>query len=594
MTDNPPDRRTLRVLRSVRKIEPAGDATGRALDRALATAQRLERTQHRPNKWKRVIMRSGIAAAILIAAAVVGWGIFANGEALAAPTWADVARQTAGIGTAHLDARTYRGGKLAERYEFWIKSGGLIRQRDYELVDGKMVATKGAIATPDAAVRWSERTRLAERVSTDNPYMAQAAAARTMEAVLGLSLLAEKPDPSITINGEYVKFVPGKQKHPADPTLRGFSLQPKASSAPPLPGLFAMLVYWFDGRSNTLRRITISQGEQRCDMAVELGPKLPEGWFKPDIPKGFVDAGAGVRPRLPEDVRAVYDHVAAARARFGDYRAVIWRDRTGGWPTHRESARGDQWRCDVIDWTTMYSAMQTGKNPRGYVKISPDGAFAKVWGQVTRDDYSLDMTAMTRQGRYAIIHYHLSGQGPRVSATLYDQLDEPGYARTFGPTLRFVAWPEWVSWEDLHSSGRDLREPLLRWRLLPADPAHPERVDVVGERKVTTGLSCVRYTFDRDKDWLCVRKEKRSAPRTEVWTIEEAARTPDGFWVPRRVTSSNPDYSLTCSVRRGPAKSEFFSWPKGIPQAVEAYAVLRSIQRPTSQPGDPPDAAKGK
>jgi len=51
--------------------------------------------------------------------------------AVAAPTWADMARQTAGIDRVHIDARMYAGSTIAQRAEIWIKAPGVIRTRGY-------------------------------------------------------------------------------------------------------------------------------------------------------------------------------------------------------------------------------------------------------------------------------------------------------------------------------------------------------------------------------------------------------------------------------------------------------------------------------
>lgn len=175
---------------------------------------------------------------------------------------------------------------------------------------------------------------------------------------------------------------------------------------------------------------------------------MPEGWFTPRIPKGYANVEAGVRPRLSEEVREVYDKVAAARRRFGNYRAVIWRDGTDGWPSYREAKLGNQWRADQIDWTIMHSAMHRG-NEGGYVRIGPGDPFRKLWGQVTRDNYELDMSALRRGNRYAIIHYDLTGRGPSVSAKVYASPMKHGYDDNWGPTLHELAWPEWVWSENL-------------------------------------------------------------------------------------------------------------------------------------------------
>jgi hypothetical protein len=582
MTGNLPDQEVeepLRTLRSVRRINPSADAASRALERALEAARQLAQDQHRVINWKRTIMRSGAAAAVLVGVAVVGWLSLGNRQAIAAPTWANVTQQTAGANPVHLELRTYREQELTRREDVWIKSPGMIRTRSYEPVDGKMVPVEGAVATPEAAVRWDERTRLAEHASTDNPYMAQSGAAGMIQAMLGMSLLADQPEANVKINGEQVKFAPVQQTHAADRTLRGFRLQTKDPAAA-LPDPFRSLVYWFDGRSNTLRRITATHDRQSGDIAVDLHPQLPTDWFEPKIPQGFYDVEAGVRPRLSPEVRKVYDRVAAARQRFGDYRAVIWRDGTGGWPTHREAGWGENWRCDMIDWGIMHAAIRAGDNPRGYVKIRPDDPFATLWKQVTRKDYEPEMTAMTWAGKYGIIHYKLSGRGPRVSARLYHALQD-GYEKYFAPSVRLAAWPEWIWWENRHPHGWSLKEPPIQWRLLPPDP-----------KQKSSGWTYAKYTLDRSKDWLCIRREQRFGKDNEVWTIEAFAQTPGGLWYPKRVTDARNTYDY--SLQRGAAEPAFFAWPEGVPAPEDAFFKLLSPTRAAGKPRELPETAKGK
>ncbi len=568
MTSRPPDRperEPLGTLRSVRGIQPNEQAVHRAVQRALAAAERVS-SQPRRVTWKGIIMRSGLAAAVLVIIVAASWLGMSGTDALAAPTWADLARQTSGIDQVHIAARVYKGRELMQRADFWVKSPGIIRSHTFELLDGKMVPTGFSIATPSAAVRWDERTRLGERTSTDNVYMTQSSAASTFEAVLGVSLIANRPEASITINGEQVAFAPVEEKHPEKPGLRGFRLVGKNSVEAVLPPPFTSMVYWFAERSNTLLRLTISMGEgegaQRQDMAVDFDPDIPPGWFDVALPAHCVDVAAGVAPRLSPDVRKVYDQVAAARKRFGDFRAVIWRDRTGGWPSFREATHGPQWRCDNIDWTDMHSAMLQG-NPQGYVKITPQDPFAKLWAQVNRPDYGLSLTALTwRDALAVVIHGQRAAQIQRAI--------KDGYETSLAPSLHMTAWPEWMWWENLNPHGWDLSTPPLTWRLGPPDPDQPEQVQAIGERP-RGHYTAIRYTFDRSKDWVCVGQEWEINPTDKrTWEVTAFGRTAEGLWYPSKATILGSRYEY--AVERGPADPAFFEYPKGMPEPVDAFA----------------------
>ena len=597
MTRNLPNRESrepLGSLRSVRRIEPTHEAAERAVERALAAV-------HGPTekasgyKWRKIIMRSGLAAAILLVIAVTGWLSVSGPNALAAPTWADVTRQTQGIDLVYIDVRGYQGATLTQRSEIWIKSPGIIRSHNYDLVDGKMVQTEGAIATPTAAVRWDERTMLGEHAATSNRYMMQSGVARTLEAMLGVSLLADQPEADIKINGEQVLFEPVAQKHAQDAKLRGFKLKSKSPTAPALPPPFSALEYWFAERSNTLCRLTLTMGEgeemQRSDMAVDFKPVLPPDWLKVKLPAGCIDVAGDLSARLAPEVRQVYDQVAAARKRFGDYRAVIWRNATGGWPSFREATRGEQWRCDTIDWTVMHEAMYT-HNPQGYVKIGPEDAFAELWEQVTRPDYELESSTMTWQGKLAILHYKLGGRGPRTSAQLCEAFNG-GHEKYIGPSLRMTAWPEWMWWENLQPHGWDLRTSPLRWRLGPADDAHPDRVQVIGECEKGS-YTLVKYTFDRSKDWLCVEQIWAHNDNDQMhWSITECGRTADGFWYPRKVAFRNSKYDY--AVNRGAAEPAFFEYPQSMPAPGDSFAQFEARADQAAAPArDVPPTAKGK
>ena len=326
----PPDDRLqqdpVHTLESVRHIQPRREAADRAIHLALRTAAAGEAHEQPCNSWNRFILRSGVAAAMLLAVGVIGWLGLTNSRALATPSWDDVLSLSAGIDTYYIDMHAFQDGNPVERGEMWVQSPGRIRVHEYESVEGQLKPTECSIATPEAAVRWDQRTRLAEITTTDNPYMVQSDVAHHFDAIIGASFLVSDPEAKIKINDEQVEFHPAGQSHPADPSLRGFKLHANDLALAIHPP-FDQLIYWFDRRANTLRRVTTTQvlaGESRyIDMAVAFAPPLPAGWFDPVIPDGYFDADAGVGPRLADDVKAVYDQIAAARQQFGDYRAVI-------------------------------------------------------------------------------------------------------------------------------------------------------------------------------------------------------------------------------------------------------------------------------
>ncbi|MEX0885830.1 MAG: hypothetical protein WD009_05260 [Phycisphaeraceae bacterium] len=541
----------------------------------------------------------GSAAAML---AVVAMLLFGEAGTLVSPTWADVVRQTRGVEAAHLDIRAYEGGRLVTRGEYFVQQPSTVRNHEYEIVDGEAVATEGAIMTPEGGVRWNERTRLGQRVRSDNPYVVSATAAEQMLGLLGMSLLADAGEQAVRINGDVVRFAQVQRRHPQDAELQGYALR-SAGGGPALPPPFNTMVYWFDGQTNELRRLsgtytpTGPRGEargeeQRVDVVVRLEPDLPADWFALEVPAEYHDVEAGVRPRLSPEVREVYDAVARAREAFGDYRAVIWRDTSGGWPMYREARRGERWRADEILWTVMHRAVH-GDNEQGFVRIGPSDPFEDVWEQVTREDYELQSSVMARGEHYALVHYNLGGRRPRVSAKLQESLIGFGDQLYWGHTLAQLAWPEWIWTENLHPHGWDLRHPPLAYHVLPANPDQPNLVEVVGERE-HPNWGYVRYTFDRSRDYLCVRREHRELrSRARVWQVEAFGQTPEGRWYPTRVRYAWPtvdggdleepasggntyQYAVDTSA---PAAGGFFAWPEGVPQPVDAFAGLRSLSR---------------
>ena len=149
--------------------------------------------------------------------------------------------------------------------------------------------------------------------------------------------------------------------------------------------------------------------------------------------------------------------------------------------------------------------------------------------------------------------------------------------------MRFVAWPPWVHWENLLPHGRDLSDPPLQWRLLPADPEHPNWAQVVGERD-RRDLFYVQYTFDRRRDWLCIRQEMRFLNRTHVLTVESMAQTSDGFWYPRQIQSNVTGgmHTYQYVVERGTADPGFFDYPDNAPPPVDRFAELLTQTQPTA------------
>ncbi len=593
----------LRTLRSVRKINPDDSATNRALQRAVGTIQNDMLKKSTSSSWKGVFMRSGIAASILIVTAAVVWFAASGPEAVANPTWNDIAQQFIGFDSVHISLIGHEDKELNGRGDIWIKSPGRFRSEFYEPVDGKIVKTQCAIGSSDKTVRWDERSKIGEYGSTDDPEKGVPVLIRTVEAFLSLRLLADTPEADATINGELVTFEPLNRPHPEDTTLRGFKLVPRDESSSKSLEFLPSLEYWFLGSSNTLSRLVIksknNDGKQGMELVLDFTPEIPDGWFEVRLPDYCTDYGAGLVGRLPEDVREVYDEVVAARKRFGNYRAVIWRDGVAGWPTNREAALGEKWRCDEIDWTVMHSAVYSGNNPRGFTKIGPRADFELLWEQVTRDDYELSRSAMTWEDKFALVYYKLSGRGPRSSGQLWERIGAGAFEwRDLSRAIWFVAWPEWVSWENLHHHGWEFNEPLLQWRLEPTDSKGAGLVEVVAERKEGE-LRYLKYTFDPQKDWLCVRQEYRDAwgDDADVVTIDEFAQTSDGFWYPRRVTCnvSGGQSSFEYAVSRSDVDDEFFVWPDSVPQPVDEFAEMEARALASDDGNvDLPDTAKGK
>lgn len=575
-----------RDLRTISRLMPDAEAADQAVARALNTSRMKHRARLRLIVWRAAIP-SAVAAALIL------WALVASPTGtLMSPTWADVTRQISDLKQVYFDVWVHRDDRIVERHELYVKPPTTIRAHNYRMIDNNPVLEGGSIMTSTGGIRWNAGTHLADHVTTDNPYVAGIDAAQTFLAMLGVGQLGASAT-DIQINANAVRFAPVEEKHPQTAGLRGFRLH-SLNEKVALPSPFDTLIYWFDAHDNTLRRVSFDKRQARADVRIDLHPSLPANWFSLEIPKGYVDADAPLRTRLSPEVRQVYDAVATARQRFGDYRAVIWRDQTGGWPSYREAVRGEQWRLDRIDWGVMHSAMHTG-NSQAFVRINPDDPFDKLWTQVTRSDYTLQNTAMVWQNRFAVIHYNLAGRGPRTSAKLYDNLLDNGYADYFGPALRFSAWPEWFTGENITPTGRDVREPLLTYRVLPADPQQPTLVDVVGERNSKHAWSYVRYTMDREKDYLCIRQELRRYPNEILlWETTDLKQTPDGKWYPRRIRFRGFTYDYAIDAHSSAGES-FFAWPDSVSAPTDAFAVLRKpIVTPSSPPLELPPTAKGK
>lgn len=583
------DRDVVRNLRELGRLRPDPERAQASVNRAIgqlsgaADEASAGSAGGRRQLWNWGLIMSttlGSAAAGIVIATLL---FLAPTSGIAAPTWNDVLKQAEGVRSAELIGHVYEQGELVDRSDLWVQAPSTIRSHDYELVDGKPIRSSGSITTRDGGVRFNFETNLANRVEADNPYITRPSYGRTILAVLGLASASERGSPEITINEASVEFAEVDEDHPYDQSLRGFALKPKQAEVE-LPPPFDTLVYWFDD-DNKLRRLSMTSARRGAhgeaeppmqwrDISVTLDPKVPNDWFAPRIPPGFHDVGAGVRPRFSEDVRKVYDAIAEAREAFGDYRAVIWRSETGGWPSYREARRGDAWRADMIDWGVLHSAMVQDNEP-GYVPIAPTDPMDKLWQQVTREDYELESTVIKYgDGPYAIVNYDLAGRGPRVSARLHESLIESRRLHT----LRQAAWPEWVWTENLHPHGWDLRVPPLEYRLLPPDPDRPGLIDVVGERD-HGNWGYVRYTFDRSRDYLCIRREfRRSGDQAHIWEVTAFDQTDEGRWYPKEMRYFNHVYRYVVDTS-APADEAFFAWPEAVPQPTEPSEELQSLTR---------------
>ncbi len=586
---------TWRALDGLSRYEPdAKDAT-RALDKAKLLLEQSQRGSQNVPRSRRWLMRISAAAAMVLVVMFIWMAIGPEGG-LTNPTWADVLKQTKDVRVAKLDVRSYQGKTLESRQEMYLQAPSTLRLHEYEYEDGKEVETEGAIVTPEGGVRWNASSGVAEHVEPDNAYVAPASSAKTILGLLGMTVQMDTPGAKIDINQTPVSFEPVNYKHPIDPDLRGYQLKPVDPEQNFGVPMLKALTFWFDKESNTLQRMTAAGSEQGYagewyDATVEFEPVLPTDWFDVKAPEGYVNVSDGLRARLPEDVRDVYDKAAAARETFGDYRALIW-SRQQGWglPIYVESRKGEQWRADELQWTS--NAFQAFAEARD---IEPGDVMSEAWSAMTGSGFKLQSSAIKFGDRYAMVNYGSGGRGPRISAQLQPTLLSAGYDNFWGQVLRVIAWPHWMDEENLHPHGRSIREPLLQWRLLPQDEAHPDWIDVIAERD-TNSRNYVRYTFDAAHDHLCIRREEREyGDRIEGWLVLGLAQTIEGKWYPKQVakytrTSDDPlphaselEPRFTYLVGPGAAAGSFFDWPEGVPQPANPYAALQSRRVSTEE-----------
>lgn len=597
---------TWRALDGLSKYQPETADAERALNKAMRSLRQHE-TQNRSFS-RRWLMRVSAAAAVVVVV-IIGWITFGPEGGLTSPTWADVLNQTLGVRVAKLDVHNYEGKTLVGRVEMYVQAPSTLRMQEYEYTDSKEVVTEGAIVTPEGGIRWNAGSGVAERVGPDNAYVAPASSAKMILGLLGMAIQMDTPETQIDINQTPVKFEPVNYAHPIESALRGYQLRPVSPEEKAGVPMFEMITFWFDPDSNSLQRMTFAESPEDYagewhDVLVAFEPVLESNWFEVKAPEGYLDASGDLRDRLPDDVRDVYDKAAAAREAFGDYRALIWSQRQGwGLPIYRESRKGKQWRADQLAWTNL--RFQEVAEVRG---IGPDGEMADAWLLMTEPEFEPDLSAIRWDGQFVLIYYHLSGRGPRVSASLYPNLATHGHDTYWGPTLRVVAWPRWMSWESEHPHGRDIREPLLEWRLLPKDVEHPDLVEVVAERDKESN-SYVHYTFDVAHDYVCVRQEVQEyRGQVKGRVVLELAQTSQGKWYPKRVAeytrssgddppaSNDLEARYTYLVGSGVAADDtFFTWPEGVPQPTDPFDRLRSRrftaeEKAAEEQGLPPTA----
>lgn len=590
------------VLRSITQITPDEQTTHTAVAKAIAALTQVDSPPPRRLRFKPIWSRSALAAAIVMLISVLGYLGLDNHQALAAPQWSDVMQLTAKIETTYFNGVVIKDGKEVERTEIWLNfTLPAARTYEYEPVDGKWEFTEASIITSTGVARWDARTKLGEISGPNNPYAPSFSSVQTFCAVLGLSVLNEAPDTKVTIDNDQVNLFATSRKHPTDPTLRGFMLKPLDPNAAALSWPYSTLTYWFEPSANNLKRITNDLGDRGwADVQVTLKPKLQDDWFDLTLPEGIHNVSGDVRSKLSPDVREVYDHIAQARQRFGDYQTVIWRSNLTCGALLREARTGNHWRSDQLNYSVVGSALYTGNNPKGYLLIKPTDDWERIATEIFADTYPVELTAMTWQSKIAVIHSGLTGRGPRTSSALYSKL-EHGYDRYFQPTIRQVAWPQWSQPGYHDGQGNNLAVPPLRWTIQPTDPEHPNLVTVIRKRDhnpYSNILDEAHFTFDKDKDWLCVEQVIVATPNhTRRVTVTQTAQTPEGYWYPSQIKVYKNTFDLV--VQRHATPTDFFQLPKGVPTPANPMAFMQTNGQAHDNQGiakqvELPETAKGK
>ena len=597
---------TWRALDGLSRYEPdAKDAT-RALDKAKLLLQQSQRGSQNVPRSRRWLMRLSAAAAMVLVVMFI-WTAVGPEGGLSNPTWADVLKQTKDVRVAKLDVRSYQGKTLESRQEMYLQAPSTLRLHEYEYEDGREVETEGEVITPDGGVRWNAKSRVAERVEPDNVYVTPAYVAKNILGMLGMAVQLDTPEVEIKINQTRVRFEPVASPHPIEPSLRGYQLKPIDPDDKLDEHVFEKMTFWFDGSSNSLMRMSNGDYEgQWHDVVVVFEPELPADFFDVKAPEGYANVSDGLRARLPDDVRDVYDKAAAAKEAFGDYRALIWSRRQGwGLPIYVESRRGKQWRTDWLAWADgKFNAFQKSHD------VEPDEGLDDAWSVMMDQGFKPEMSTIRFGDRFASVHYNVGGRGPRISASIQETLISHEYDRNWCPALLAVAWPEWRDIE-VYPHGRDIQTPVLAWRVLPRDDANPQYVDIVGERDANS-RNYMRYTFDEAHDYVCIRREQEEHhARVEGWLVLELAQTTEGKWYPKRVATytrqhdetvpmaEELDTKYTYLVESGESADEsFFAWPEGVPQPVDLIANLRprrfSPAEKAAETKDYPPTALGK
>ena len=585
----------------LREQGPDAEATRRATGRAREVL--VSDAAARPRAGGVVGWRPLVAAAGVLLGVVV-WFTLLGGE-LATPVWADVVRQSAGFETVKLTSRNYDGRRALVGFsELFVQRPSTLRIHDYDTTQSPPVMIGGQVMTPARGLRWNLQTGLSEFVDKDNPYVTHAGFAGTVLGLVGVAAMGPEFASEMTVNGQEAVFVPVEAVHPLEAGLRGFRVEKRDGAA--WGSVLDQMIYWFAADENVLRRISnapSSEAEALSDVEVVFDPDLPDGFFGVKPAQGTTDVDAGLQDRLPEAAAEVYAAARSARERLGDYRVVIWMRQIEKSPVMVESRRGRAWRANELDWSRLYTPGSGLEPLKSSVEV------AEAWGRAQALGLPLKKSAFHLGDNFSQIFFGLSGRGPRVSARIKVDLRAYGASDAWGFTLHEVAWPAWESRENLHPhSGRELQEPLLTWRRLPADPAHPSWVTVEGKREVRHGLRAVQYVFDADRDWLCVRHERIDSVSSTVVRIAQMQQNAQGRWVPQRVLRSyrngdafelgiDPErwgQTYDYRVSSKPAEEAFFDWPEDVPAPEDVFSRFRSRRLPANHRPSGPPTAHGK